>query len=350
MRVIDGARGEGGGQVLRTALALSLLSGEPFKLVNIRGGRQRPGLLRQHLCSVKLAAEVGRAEVEGAAPGSRELVFRPREVQPGHFELAIGTAGSTTLVLQTVLPALLTAKGPTTLVLEGGTHNPFAPPYDFIQRVFLPIINRLGPVVAVQLDRPGFYPAGGGRLRIAIQPAAKLEPLVLLERGALRSQSATATIAALSPGIAKRELSVLGRMLGWSEEQLRVNELDAALGPGNVLSAVVESEHVTEVFTGFGEKAVRAEVVAESVAAAVRAYLESGAPVGPQLADQLLLPLALARGGAFRTMRFTEHTRTQLELIREVCGTAFSVEEGSGGVTVAVQRRDAAGVLAPAHL
>lgn len=331
MRAIDGARGEGGGQVLRTALALSLLTGEPLKIVNIRAGRKRPGLLRQHLCSVKLAAEVGRAAVEGAEPGSRELVFRPRGVQPGHYEIAIGTAGSTTLVLQTVLPALLTAEGPTTLVLEGGTHNPFAPPYDFLQRTFVPIINRLGPLVAVQLDRPGFYPAGGGRMLISIQPAGKLGPLELLERGEVRSQSATATIAALSPGIAMRELSVLGSMLGWSKEQLRVNELDAALGPGNVLSAVIESEHVTEVFTGFGEKAVRAEVVAESVAMAVRAYLDAGAPVGPHLADQLLLPLALAKGGAFRTMKFTEHTRTQLELIRELTGTTFHVDEGSGG-------------------
>src|SRR6267142_5916698 len=190
MRVIDGARGEGGGQVLRTSLALSLLTGEPLKIVNIRAGRKRPGLLRQHLCALKLAAEVGHAEVEGAETGSREVVFRPREVAPSHYEISVGTAGSTSLVLQTVLPALLTAKGPTSLVLEGGTHNPLAPPYDFLVRAFLPLINRMGPVIEVQLDRPGFYPAGGGRMRVSIQPTTRLQPLELRERGNVLSQSA----------------------------------------------------------------------------------------------------------------------------------------------------------------
>lgn len=336
MRVIDGAAGEGGGQVLRTAVALSLLTGEPLKIVNIRAGRKRPGLLRQHLCAVKLAAEVGHAEVDGAETGSREIVFRPREVTPGHYEVSVGTAGSTTLVLQTVLPALLTANGPTTLVLEGGTHNPFAPPYDFLVHAFLPLINRMGPVVAVQLDRPGFYPAGGGCLRVSIQPAAKLTPLDLRERGEVRSQSATSFVAALSPEIAKRELTVLGHRLGWIEDQLRIHELPAAVGPGNVLSAVIESDHVTEVFTGFGEKSVRAEAVAESVAIAVRAYLDAGVPVGPHLADQLLLPLAMAKAGAFRTVGLTPHARTQLELVHEITGTMFQLTESDGAVTVAV--------------
>jgi len=336
MRVIDGARGEGGGQVLRTSLALSLLTGEPLKIVNIRAGRKRPGLLRQHLCALKLAAEVGHAEVEGAETGSREVVFRPREVAPSHYEISVGTAGSTSLVLQTVLPALLTAKGPTSLVLEGGTHNPLAPPYDFLVRAFLPLINRMGPVVAVQLDRPGFYPAGGGRLRVSIQPVAKLTPLNLLERGEVRSRCATAFVAALSPEIAKRELAVLGHRLGWIEDELRVHELPAALGPGNVLSAVIESDHVTEVFTGFGEKSVRAEAVAELVATAVRAYFDAGVPVGPQLADQLLLPLAMAKAGAFRTMGLTPHARTQLELVHEITGTIFQLIESDGAVTVAV--------------
>lgn len=337
MRVVDGAKGEGGGQVLRTALGLSLVLGEPIRVVNIRAGRKRPGLLRQHLCAVGLAAQVGRAEVEGDEPGSRELVFRPRAVEPGHYECAVGTAGSATLVLQTVLPALLTARGPTTLVLEGGTHNPLAPPFEFLARAFLPLVNRMGPTVTIALERPGFYPAGGGRLRVAVQPVRRLAGLELPERGAVRARTALAVVAALPASIAKRELAVLERRLGWTREELRLQELHASLGPGNVLHAVIESEHATEVFTGFGEKAVRAESVGESVAAQVRAYLDADVPVGPYLADQLLLPLALAREGSFRTLPLTQHARTQVELLREFLGTDFAVRVEGASLRVGVR-------------
>lgn len=348
MRVVDGARGEGGGQVLRTVLSLSLLSGEPIQVVNIRAGRKRPGLLRQHLCAVKLACEVGRAEVEGAELGSRELIFRPRTIASGHFDCSVGTAGSATLVLQTVMPALLTAKGRSTLALEGGTHNPFAPPFEFFARAFLPLMNRMGPRVEVELDRPGFYPAGGGRMRVSIEPATQLEPLDLREGGLVRSCTAIAAVAGLSASIARRELDELGQRLGWAGEQLRVQVLPAAVGPGNVLSAVIESEHVTEVFTGFGEKGVRAEQVAERVAANVHAYLEAGVPVGRHLADQLLLPLALAKGGAFRTLALTEHTRTQLALLRDVLGTSFEVVEQGPAVEVRVSHDASKAVERPA--
>lgn len=337
MRLIDGSRGEGGGQVLRTSLALSLLTGEPLKMVNIRAGRQRPGLLRQHLCAVNLAAQLGRAEVSGAEPGSRELEFRPHAVTPGHYEASIGTAGSTTLVLQTVLPALLTASGPTTLVLEGGTHNPLAPTHEFLTRAFVPLVNRMGPKIAVELERPGFHPAGGGRLRVSVEPSRTLAPLELRERGAVISQRATAVIAAVPGAVAKRELAVLAKRLAWTEEQLAIEGLPREVGPGNVLSAVIESEHVTEVFTGFGEKSVRAETVAEGVAREVAAYLRAAVPVGQHLADQLLLPLALAKGGAFRTQELTLHTRTQLELLRDTLGAQFTVHQDAEVVTVAWQ-------------
>ena len=161
MLTIDGSAGEGGGQILRTSLALSLVTGKPFRIEKIRAGREKPGLLRQHLTAVNAAAAVGRAEVQGAALGSRELVFHPSAPAPGAYSFAVGTAGSTTLVLQTILPALLTAPGPSTVTLEGGTHNPFAPPHDFLARAFLPLLSRMGAEVAATLERPGFYPAGG---------------------------------------------------------------------------------------------------------------------------------------------------------------------------------------------
>jgi RNA 3'-terminal phosphate cyclase (ATP) len=340
MREIDGSRGEGGGQVLRTSLTLSLLSGEPLKIVSIRAGRRRPGLLRQHLCAVKLAAEVSDAELEGAEAGSRELTFKPRALKAGDYHCTVGTAGSATLVLQTVLPALLLAKGRSTLLLEGGTHNPLAPPFDFLARAFLPLLNRMGARIETTLERHGFYPAGGGRMRVTLEPCDGLQPLDLRQRGEVRSCSATALIAALPAAIGHRELSELKQKLGWPMEQLKLVELDRSCGPGNVLSAVVESEHVTEVFTAFGEKGVRAEQVAESVANRVREYLAAGVPVGAQLADQLLLPLALARGGAFRTLPLTLHARTQIELLQELHGTAFRVREGEESGVVDISTGD----------
>ncbi len=335
MRTIDGAMGEGGGQVLRTSLALSLATGEAIELMNIRAGRRRPGLMRQHLCAVKLAAQIGDAEVSGAEPGSQSLSFRPRALKTGHFEISVGTAGSATLVLQTVLPALLTASGKTTLLLEGGTHNPLAPPFDFLARAFVPLINRMGAQVSVELLRPGFFPAGGGKLRVSIEPARALAPLVLRERGVIVNKSACASVAGLNNRIAWRELKALGQTLNWEDSRLRVDELPAEMGPGNVLHATVESEHVTEVFTGFGEPGVPAERIGERVAKEVLAYLAAGVPVGPMLADQLLLPIALAKSGTFRTVGLSRHARTQLVLLHELLGADFHIEESgeSGSAT-----------------
>src|SRR5262245_57066518 len=166
---IDGSHGEGGGQILRSSLALSMVTGTPFRIENIRAKRKKPGLMRQHLTAVNAARQVSSAGVDGAAIGSTELVFHPGTVRPGDYQFAVGTAGSTTLVLQTVLPALLCAGGSSRLSFEGGTHNPFAPPFDFLERAFLPLMNRMGPKVAATLERPGFYPAGGGRFTVTIE-------------------------------------------------------------------------------------------------------------------------------------------------------------------------------------
>src|ERR1051326_3946650 len=188
MITIDGSQGEGGGQIMRTSLALSLVTGQPFRMEQIRAKRQKPGLLRQHLTAVEAAKTVGGAEVEGAALNSQTLEFRPRSVTPGNYRFAVGTAGSATLVLQTVLPSLLTASGPSTLTLEGGTHNPLAPPFDFLSCSFMPLIHRMGPSVELELRTPGFYPAGGGKFHARVEPAKRLSPLVLDERGALQSR------------------------------------------------------------------------------------------------------------------------------------------------------------------
>ncbi|MFW6108000.1 MAG: RNA 3'-terminal phosphate cyclase [bacterium] len=335
---IDGAFGEGGGQILRTSLALSLATGQPFHITRIRASRSKPGLRRQHLAAARAAAEIGQAETDGMAMSSDDLTFAPGAIRPGWHHFSVGTAGSATLVLQTVLPALLTADGPSSLTLEGGTHNPFAPPFDFLHRTFLGLVNRMGPAAAVQLQRPGFYPAGGGRFTAEVEPAARLEPLELLERGRETGRRARAMVSALPVHIAERELRVVGREPGWAGAARSVEIVDDPAGPGNALLLELGFEHAVEVFTGFGRRGVRAEAVAGQALAEAREYLDAGAPVGPHLADQLLVPLALAGGGLFRTMPLTEHARTNIEVVRAFLPVDIGVADAGGGsVVVEVQ-------------
>jgi RNA 3'-terminal phosphate cyclase (ATP) len=325
MITIDGSFGEGGGQILRTSLALSLVTGKPFAIDRIRAGRKNPGLLRQHLTAVNAAVELGRAEVTGAAMGSKELTFAPREVTPGDYRFAVGTAGSATLVLQTILPALLTASGPTALTLEGGTHNPFAPPFDFLKKAFLPLLSRMGVQVDAELERPGFYPAGGGVFNVSIKPAVRLKRLELASRGEVRGRRAKAMVASLSRSIAQRELAIVAKKLRWPEDSLEIEVVDNSRGPGNVLILEVEGEHVTEVFTGFGERGIHAEAVAEKAVQQARRYIASEAAVGEYLADQLIIPMAIGRGGVFTTGPLSRHTTTNIAVVQQFLDLEISV-------------------------
>ena len=325
MLTIDGARGEGGGQILRSSLALSMLTGKPFRLQNIRAGRSKPGLLRQHLTAVRAAAEVCSAQVTQARIGARDLTFAPGTVRPGDYRFSIGTAGSTTLVLQTVLPPLLLAAGPSTLVLEGGTHNPQAPPFDFIERSFLSVINRMGPCVTATLERHGFFPAGGGRFSVQINPAPRLQPLQLIRRGEIRARRARVLLAGLPRRIGERETSTVVKALNWPVTKTEICELPPEQGPGNVVLLEIESEHVTEVFTGFGSRGVKSEDVAQQAIAACKSYLVADVPVGKCLADQLLLPFALAGSGAFSTLPLSRHATTNIEIIQQFLDVKISV-------------------------
>jgi RNA 3'-terminal phosphate cyclase (ATP) len=324
---IDGSMGEGGGQILRSALALSLLTGRELSMSRIRGGRRKPGLLRQHLTALGAAVEVGSARAEGAALGSTELRFIPGRVRAGRHVFSVGTAGSATLVLQTVLPALITAASASNLTLEGGTHNPFAPPFDFLERSFLPCIGKMGPKVTCTLKRPGYYPAGGGRFTVTIEPVERLTPLTMNERGGLRQKRARAVVSRLSPRIARRELAVVQKMLDWPEEALETVEEHRSTGPGNYLALELAYENVTEVFSGFGQRGVPAEDVAGGVVREVREYLATDAPVGRHLADQLLLPMAMAGRGSFRTLSPSEHALTNMEVIRHFLDVEIRCEK-----------------------
>jgi RNA 3'-terminal phosphate cyclase (ATP) len=330
--IIDGSKGEGGGQVLRTSLALSLATGTPFRIEHIRAARPKPGLLRQHLTAVQAAAAVGRAGVEGDAIGSRTLTFTPQAVEPGEYTFSVGTAGSATLVLQTILPPLLRAAGRTTVTLEGGTHNPWAPPFDYLQRVFLPIVNRLGPRVEATLERCGFYPAGGGRFVVTIEPAPELAHLELVDRGEIVGRRVVALVAHLPRHIGEREVATALGQLNWQPEAGRVDSVANTPGPGNVVFVELESEHVTEICTGFGEVGKSAEKVADDPVKEIRRYLAAGVPVGCHLADQLLPLLAVGSGGSFRTLTLSRHALTNADVVHQFGGARIDVTPESRDV------------------
>jgi RNA 3'-terminal phosphate cyclase (ATP) len=322
---IDGSQGEGGGQVLRTALSLSLCTGQAVRMHSIRARRSKPGLMRQHLTAVNAAARIGAAEVEGAELGSQQLTFRPQAIGVADYEFDVGTAGSTTLVLQTLLPPLLTAARPCTLTLRGGTHNPLAPPFEFLALAFLPLLARMGTRVTATLERCGFFPAGGGEFRVRIEPAPRTS-LVLEDRGALRAMRAEAIVANLPLDIARRELAVVKAGLTLPETALSAIDDRPASGPGNVLLIVQEYEHVTEVFAGFGERGVRAEQVAQHAVDEALRFAHSEAAVGEHLADQLLLPIALSGAGSFTTLDPSGHSRTSMEVIQRFLPVRFDLE------------------------
>lgn len=339
MLTIDGSQGEGGGQMLRSSLALSLITGTPFRMVGVRARRQKPGLQRQHLAALRAAVEIGRADVAGDTIGSREIVFQPGRVAAGRYHFDVASAGSTTLVLQTVLPALLAAAGTSSLTIDGGTHNTFAPPYDFLAGAFLPLLRRMGAAVELRLERPGFAPGGGGRISADVKPGPLAE-LLLTERGAIVERRARAMVASLPRAIAERELAIVRRDLGWEDATLSVEETRQARGPGNVLLLELRSEHVTEVFTGHGRRGVPAERVAREAVDEALAYVAAGVPVGLHLADQLMLPCALAGGGAYRTLPLTPHSLTNAGVIRRFL--PIEVVARSDGTGVIMEIRPAA--------
>ncbi len=322
----------GGGQLLRSSLSLSLVTGQPFRMVNIRGKRPKPGLMRQHLTCVKAAAEICDAAVDGAELGSVELVFHPGKITGGDHSFAIGTGGSTTLVLQTLLPALLHAAKESTLRIEGGTHNPMAPPFEFVEQCYLPAISALGVNATAKLERHGFMQAGGGVLTAVIHPVKKWQKLTLTERGAPVETFGRVLHAHLHRDIADREIAAAAATLQWQPEQIELRHATDSIGPGNAILLGACFAHVCEITSGIAQMGKSAEAVAIGAAKSLRGYLASTAPVGAHLADQLLLPMALAGGGVFHTLTITDHTRTNMTLIEQFLPVRFAVEEVAPGV------------------
>lgn len=314
---IDGSMGEGGGQVLRTALTLSMCLQRSIAVVNIRAGRSKPGLLRQHLAAIRASQEICGAQVEGAELGATEIQFAPQPIQAGSYEFRIGSAGSTTLLLQTVLPALALLDKPSQVVVHGGTHNGMAPSVDFMELAFLPVLARMGIRVESKLHQHGFYPNGGGHWAVDIHPWAESNVLSLMERGDSISRQAVVTSSNLQSHIAQRELDRVAKKLQWSADELVIREV-VAPGPGNIVSLRCQYASITEVFEATGSMGVSAERVAGRVIRDAKRYLQAEHAVGEYLADQLLLPMVLGAGGEFTTGALSEHCRTNMALISQM--------------------------------
>jgi RNA 3'-terminal phosphate cyclase (ATP) len=344
---LDGATGEGGGQILRSGLALSMCTGQPVRFKHIRAKRPKPGLMRQHLACVRAAATVCGATVEGDVLGATTLVFEPGPVLASNFDFQVGSAGSCTLVLQTVLPALMRAAQPSRVTLGGGTHNPMAPPFQFLQRGFAPLLGRLGVGLDLTLRRHGFYPAGGGEVVAEITPATPgLTPVDLLHRGPLLAAYAECLAPALPRSVAQRELQALGEALNWGPSQLLTPAVRQNEGPGNALMATLVYQELSEVFTCICEKGQSAEVVAELLKQEVRQFERSKGALGPYLADQWMLPLALALCDTtahvalaqFTCTEWTDHARSNAGVIEAFLPVRFSTQGHDSSITVMLHR------------
>jgi RNA 3'-terminal phosphate cyclase (ATP) len=332
---IDGSRGEGGGQILRTSLALAIITGRKLRMRNIRAGRKRPGLQRQHLACVEAAAQLCRATTSSLEVGSSELVFTPGTEWPGEIAVDIGTAGSTTLVVQTVLlPAVVSGKALHARI-TGGTHNPFAPPFEFLDRVFLPHLRAMGADIKLTLVKHGFMPNGGGVLELDVKPAGKLKPIEIVEAGRITARRAVAICASLPRHVGEREVAVAQERL--DHPACEVLEFPHA-GPHNVFMVEVElASGARELVTSQGRKGYPAEDVADDALDDLEDFLEAGVPVGEHLSDQLLLPLAIAGKGRIRTLGpLSSHALTNIDTIRDFLDVTINVTPVAGTSNVDV--------------
>ena len=296
---IDGLQGEGGGQILRTSLALSAAYGKPFEMVNIRAKREKPGLKRQHLTCVRAVTQICGAQVEGDEVDSMRLSFKPGKITGGTYQFDIGTAGSVTLVAQTVIPVLLRADEPSTVTITGGTHVPFAPIWEFFAETYLPELRKMGARVEAELEQCGFYPAAGGVVKLHIWPydeTKRPERYDLTDLGAYRGGTIEGVVSHISRSIAEAEVGIVGNQLRDLAFERVVRDVDA-LGPGNYCCVRLRYDRATIVISAVGTYGKSRKAVANEVAHQIRDFVKSGKACEKHLADQLLVPLHLFIGG-----------------------------------------------------
>jgi RNA 3'-terminal phosphate cyclase (ATP) len=338
---IDGARGEGGGQILRTALALSTVTGQAFEITRIRANRTVPGLRPQHLAAVRAAALVSGARVGGAFDGSPDLRFEPGTLGPGDFRFEIATAGALTLVLQTVVAPL--ARGgdtPSRVTVTGGTHVPASPSYHYLANHWTAVVERLGLRASPRLVKAGFYPRGGGEATVDVQPwAGAAEPLVLERRGALLAVRGTAGMGKIKPDVAAALRQAAQERL-WEARRIEASweELTVpAASPGSFLLLEAVFEEGRAAFGFLGQKGVRPEVTGDRAARTLLKFLGAEGAVDPHLADQLAVPLALGgKGGRVTTTEVSLHLETVAEIVSlfGIPAKTWGRRGGPGGLEV----------------
>lgn len=325
---IDGSRGEGGGQILRTSLALACVTGRPLHIENIRAARRNPGLAKQHLSCARAACEISRGRCKGDTLGSKVLDFEPGPVRSGDYHFDIGSAGSASLVAQTVLPALFSAYKPSRVTVTGGTHNPMAPPYDFLSETFLPAVSTAGFSARGGLVKHGFYPAGGGRLTFDVHQWERNSsaPIDICEPDKQIQIHARIYTARLPVQIARRQENLLLKS-DLDIEDLEHIEVADSDGPGNCVMIRICGENRTTVFTAFGERGKPSKKVVGEVVDSAGHFLDSGAAVDRYLADQLLIYMAIADAGEYTTNELSKHLATNIEVIKEFLPVEFTADE-----------------------
>ncbi len=350
---IDGSYGEGGGQILRTALSLSCLFKKPFRIFNIRKGRKNPGLMPQHLTAVRAAQLLSNAEVKGDYKGSTELIFLPNEVKAGEFFFDIGTAGSTSLVLQTLIPSLAFSinalfsrssqreyrefESPkSTITLKGGTHVPFSPPFDYLQEIFSFFLEKIGIKLRLHIESYGFYPKGGGKIKAEIYPAKEIRPLKVISRGELIKMEGYSVVGNLPISIAERQKNAFLEFLNKEIKQFKI-PVDIKLlsvntqGQGTYIFIKAESENTRAGFTALGEKGKKAETVGEEIAKELHKYYITDAALDPYITDQIILYLSLSQQeSTFTTSCITQHLITNLWTIKLFHNYYYSVKGEMG--------------------
>lgn len=323
---IDGSYGEGGGQILRSSLSLAALTGKSVRFSKIRAKRRKPGLMRQHLTCAKAVSEITKGILESAELNSQELIFTPGKITGGDYHFTVGSAGSTLLVAQTILPILLHAEQSSHVVIDGGTHAAGAPVFEYFKQVFLKNLAEMGANIEATIERVGFYPAGGGRIVLDITPIKEWKHLEIMEKGSFKKGRIVAASHGISSKIRDDELLICRNKLAGSDMfDYQSLEFDSP-GSGNVMFAEVEYENMRELFSACGSFDVSRKNVAERVAKMVNDYQSSDVPVWRFLADQLLLPMAIGNGGRFLTVAPSEHTLTNIEVIRKFMTLEIKLE------------------------
>jgi RNA 3'-phosphate cyclase len=333
---IDGRHGEGGGQILRTALSLASLLQRPVEITHIRGGRKTPGLRPQHLMGIKALSAITSATVEGAEVGSQRLYFEPSDLRSGEYVFDIGTAGSTGLVFQTLFPVLLRGKGSSIVTIIGGTHVAWSPCFHYLEKIFLPALYRMGITASLEIDRWGWYPKGGGKITVSLTPAQRLMPIEMVKRGELSKLNILSALSNLPRKIGERQRDQALKRLcnqGYFPETELIQA--PSYGQGTVVFIEPAFEKGFAGFTSLGERGKPAEQVANDACDEFFKFIQTEAAIDEHLADQLLLYMALANGkSTFITNRITRHLRTNAWMIEQFLPVKFDIDETTGRVSV----------------